>query len=75
MILKDNSKIYDIKILTSMNSIHGNEVNNIDECNLLHGILNTSKLTNNINRYYYPIIFVCMNTHKGRGTLNNFQIL
>ena len=49
-----------------MNHIHDNEVNNIAECNLLHGILKFSKLPKNMNSHYSPILHVCMNTSKGK---------
>ena len=54
---KANLKIYDMKILNIMNSIHDNNVNNIAEVNLLHEILNTSKHTKYISSHYprYPI--------------------
>ena len=54
--------MYDMKSLNDINCIHLNKVNNIAEWNLLHVILNTSKLTKNINIYYNPILNVCMNT-------------
>ena len=33
--------ILDTKSLKSMNSIHDNKVNNIDECNLLQDVINS----------------------------------
>ena len=39
-----------------MNRILDKDVNNIYECNLLHGILNSSKRTKNVNSHYYPIL-------------------
>ena len=48
-----------------MNCIHDNEVNNISEFNILHGILNPYKRTKNINIYYSTILHGCMNTKKG----------
>ena len=58
-----------------MNCINKNEVNEIAECNLLHDILNPSKLTKNLNSYYSHIIHGCINTQKGRATFKNFPIL
>ena len=67
--------IYGMKILNDMNHIHENEVNNISECNLLHGVLDPSKLTKNINIYHSPILRVCMNTCRGKAKFKNFRIL
>ena len=58
-----------------MTCIHENEVNNIAECNLLHDILNPSKSTKKSNIHYYPILHVCMNTHKGREKIKIVHIL
>ena len=58
-----------------MNSIHDNEVNNIAECNLLPDIINTPKLTKNLNIHYYTILHGCMNTIKGKSEFKNFRIL
>ena len=58
-----------------MNCIHDNEVNKIDECNLLHVIINPSNRTKNINSHYSPIIYGCMNTQKGRPKFKIIQIL
>ena len=44
--------IYDMKILNDMNCIHYSKVKSLSEYNLLHDILNTSKLTTNINTHY-----------------------
>ena len=67
--------IYDIKRPNRINDIHDNEVNKIYECNLLHDILNPSKLTKNINSHYSPILHGFMNTIKGKAKFNNFRIL
>ena len=56
-----------------MNHINYNKENNIDECNLLHDMLNTSKCTTNINNHYYHILHVCMNTFKGKVKSNYFE--
>ena len=58
-----------------MNLIHDNKENNISEFNLLHNILNLSKLTKNINSSYYPILHGFMNTRRGQATFDNFRIL
>ena len=58
-----------------MNCINDNEVNNIYECNLIHGILNSSKSTKNINNHYYPILHVCMNTRRDKERFEIFRIL
>ena len=55
--------------------IHDNEVNNIAECNLLHGFINAPKRAKNINTHYYLILHGCMNIRKGRARFKNFQIL
>ena len=47
-----------------MTRIHGKEVNKIDECNLLHDIINPPKRAKNLNRHYSPILHSCMNTRK-----------
>ena len=49
---KANSIFYDMKILTDINHIHDNKVNNISEFNLLHDKLNPSKCNKNINSHY-----------------------
>ena len=43
---------YDIEIQKGMTCIHGNKLNKLSECNLLHDILNHPKRTNNLNRPY-----------------------
>ena len=63
------------KSLNIMNHIHNNKANNISKWNLLHDILNTSKHTKNINRHYYLILHVCMNTRKGKETIKNVRLL
>ena len=55
-----------------MNCIHENEVNKTSEWNLLHGILNPSKITKNRNSHYYPIIYGFMNTRKVTEIFKNF---
>ena len=67
--------MYDMKSLNDINCIHLNKVNNIAEWNLLHVILNTSKLTKNINIYYNPILNVCMNKCRGKAKFNIIWIL
>ena len=67
--------IYDINRLNGMNRIHDKEVNNISGCNLLHDILDPSKLTKNINVHYFPILHGCMNTRKGKAVFKNFRVL
>ena len=61
-----------MKSLNDMNCIHNNEVNNIDECNLLHAILNTSIRTKNISIYDYLFLHICMNTCRGRENFKDF---
>ena len=58
-----------------MTRIHDNEVNNIAECNLLHDIINPTKITITLNSHYYHILHGCMNKIKGREKFNNFKIL
>ena len=50
-----------------MNNIYYNDVNNIVERNLLHDILNISKLDKNINYDYFPILHECINTRIVKG--------
>ena len=57
-----------------MNLIHDNQVNNTYEYNLLHDILNTSKLTKRINSHYSPILHIWMNKRKGKARFKNFRI-
>ena len=52
--------------------IHGYEVKNMPECNLLHDIINPPRRARNINIRYFPILHGCMNTRKGREKFNNF---
>ena len=58
-----------------MTCIHGDKVNKLSECSLLHDIINNPKLTKYLNIHYYPIIYVRMNTQKGRVKFKKFQIL
>ena len=67
--------IYDINRLNGMNRIHDKEVNNISGCNLLHDILDPSKLTKNINVHYFPILHGCMNTRKGKAVFKKYKYL
>ena len=66
---------YDIKRPNDMNYIDENEVNKINECNLLHDIMNTYKRNKRLNSHYSHIIRVCTNTQKGRSRFNTFRIL
>ena len=52
---------YDIKIPNVMTRIHGEKVNKITECNLIHDIINPSKRTKISNIHKYPILHGCMN--------------
>ena len=67
--------IYDTKRQKGMNSIHDNKVNSIAKWNLLYDILNSSKRNINIDRHYYPIIHVCINTQNIKENLKNYWIL
>ena len=58
-----------------MTRIHNNEVKNIAECNLLHGIINIPKRTKKLNIHYSHILHGCMNTRKGKAKFKNFRIL
>ena len=53
---------YDIEARNGVACIHGNNVNKIFECNLLHDILNPPKCTKIFNSHYSPIMHECMNT-------------
>ena len=61
-----------MKILNSMNRIHDKKLNNIDECKLLHVILNSYKRTKYINIHYSPILHGCMNMRGGKAKFNIF---
>ena len=52
--------------------IHDKEVNKIAEYNLLHDIINPPKCTKYLNSHYSHILYVCMNTRKGKLKFNNF---
>ena len=39
-----------------MTCIHENEINKTAECNLQHGILDSPKITNDINSHYSHIL-------------------
>ena len=56
-----------------MTRIHNNEVNNINECNLLHDIINPSKRTKTSNIHYLPILHGCVNTRKGKAKFTTFS--
>ena len=58
-----------------MTCIHNNEVKNIAECNLLHGIINPPKRAKKLKIHYSPILQVCMNTRKGKSKFKNFSII
>ena len=76
MSLKANSNIYIIlKPRTVWLLSMKKKVNNISECNLLHDILNTYKLSKNLISHYYLILHRCTNTWKGGAKFNNFWIL
>ena len=70
---KKNS--YGIENRNDMRCMHNNEVNNIAECNLLHGIINPPKGNKFLNNNYYPILHGCMNTRKLKAKFKNFFIL
>ena len=40
-----------------MTRMHDNEVKNIDECNLLHDIINPPKRAKNLNIHYSNVIY------------------
>ena len=55
--------------------IHDKEVNIIEECNLLHDILNPSKKTKNTNSHNSPIPNGWMNKQEGSANCKHFWIL
>ena len=57
-----------------MTRIKKNEVKNIAECNLLHDIINTPKRAKILNIHYSPILYVCMNTRRGKVKFKIFHI-
>ena len=63
-----------IENINNLNLINDNKVKNKSEWNLLHDILNPSKLTKNINIHYSPIMHGCMNSRKGKAKFQNFWI-
>ena len=65
----------DLKNIYDMKNIQNNGVNNIDEINLLHYILNPSTRSKNINYNYSPILHGCINTHRVRGKYILLRIL
>ena len=58
-----------------MTCMHGKEVNNIVEYNLLYDILNPPKQTKKLNSNHSPILHGCMNTRKGKSRFKKFRIL
>ena len=67
--------LYDKKIFNDINLLHNKDVNNIAKYILLHGILNSSKRTKNINSHYSPLLHGFMNTRKGKAKFKKFRIL
>ena len=66
--LKENSKVYMILKSRMVQILYMKiKKNKIAECNLLHDILNSSKLNKRLNIQYSPIIHGCINTRKGRA--------
>ena len=55
--------------------IHGKEVNEIVECNLLYDIINTPKRAKRFIICLYHILHGCMNTRRGKSKYNNFLII
>ena len=55
--------------------IHGKEVNEIVECNLLYDIINTPKRAKRFIICLYHILHGCMNTRRGEAKFKNFRIL
>ena len=66
---------YGVENQDDMTHIHDKYVNYIAECNLLHGIINPTKLKKVLNFHYSPILHECMNTRKGKEKFKNFWIL
>ena len=58
-----------------MTFIHGNKVNKLAECNLLHYILNPPKRTKNLNNHYSPILQGFMDIQKGKENFKKFRII
>ena len=52
-----------------MTCMHGNKVNKLAECNLLHDMINLPKRTKILNSHYYPILHRYMNTQKVKRSL------
>ena len=57
------------------NNINDDNINNISGFNLLHCELNPSKYIQNTNYHYFPILYGCINTRRGKVKYKNFQIL
>ena len=64
-----------MKSFNDMNRIHDSTVNNVSEFDLIHDILNTSKLIKYMSIHYYPILHGGINRHRGRVKHRNFRIL
>ena len=64
---------YETEIQNGMTCIDKNKVNKWSRWNLLHDTLNTPKRTKKLNRYYFNILQICMNTQKGKGNYKTFE--
>ena len=51
------------------------DVNKAPKYNLLNVILRPTNHAENTNSYSYPILYGCMNTHRGGEKFSNFIIL
>ena len=71
----ENKNSYGIENRNYMTRIHNNEVNNIDECNLMHDIINPPKRAKKINIRYATILHGCMNNRKYKARFKKILIL
>ena len=58
----------EIEIQNGMTCINENKVNKLAQCNLLHDMVSTSKLTKSLNSHYSHILQGYMNTQKNKAT-------
>ena len=61
----------ELKRIHNMKNINDNDVNNTDEYNVLHDVLNDSKHIQKKN-HYFPILHGCINTHRGKKKYKMF---
>ena len=58
---------YRIENRNDMTRIHNSKIKNLDECDLLHDIINYPKRAKKLNIQYSPILNGCVNKRKGKA--------